>query len=517
MHTNIVYETLINEKGLHKLMASFVKGTLLLTVVIFLSKLFGFVYRMQFMRIAGEEVVGIYMTSYPAFIFFISLVQLGLPIAITKIVAELHAKGKIAETKSVLKTSLIISTISIILLLPILAFITPTIAEVLLQSEGTRYPLIVAIYTVPIVVYAGVIRAYLLGLGKTSPTAWSSLIEQAIRIATISFALPYLLTDTSTINAAYAMAMTALGEFAALIYLLIHYQFIKPRMDKKAGLYRSGPLFRIALPSTGSKLFGTFTWFLEPIVFLKALTISGMTATAATSLYGVISGVHIPLLLFPAFIPAALAIILIPAISNAAAVHNYRLLNERIIISLRLCSLIGCYAATFFLLYGDFLAIKLFHLKEETGYMKILAPIFYFYYIQSPLLSILQSLDQARVAMMNSIYGGIGKLLLMLTLAAQPILQQFGAIIAIGFGVLLTSFLHIASVRKHPKIQVGFRLFAASYSCFIVTSIVQSIVPYASIYVSMGATFVLLTALLLLTGQIKLSDLRYVKLLFSRL
>ncbi|MGM9946265.1 MAG: oligosaccharide flippase family protein [Lysinibacillus sp.] len=498
-------------------MASFVKGTLLLTVVIFLSKLFGFVYRMQFMRIAGEEVVGIYMTAYPAFIFFISLVQLGLPIAITKIVAELHAKGKIAETKSVLKTSLIISTISIILLLPILAFITPTIAEVLLQSEGTRYPLIVAIYTVPIVVYAGVIRAYLLGLGKTSPTAWSSLIEQAIRIATISFALPYLLTDTSTINAAYAMAMTALGEFAALIYLLIHYQFIKPRMDKKAGFYRSGPLFRIALPSTGSKLFGTFTWFLEPIVFLKALTISGMTATAATTLYGVISGVHIPLLLFPAFIPAALAIILIPAISNAAAVHNYRLLNERIIISLRLCSLIGCYAATFFLLYGDFLAIKLFHLKEETGYMKILAPIFYFYYIQSPLLSILQSLDQARVAMMNSIYGGIGKLLLMLTLAAQPILQQFGAIIAIGFGVLLTSFLHIASVRKHPKIQVGFRLFAASYSCFIVTSIVQSIVPYASIYVSMGATFVLLTALLLLTGQIKLSDLRYVKLLFSRL
>lgn len=516
MHTNIVYETLINEKGLHELMASFVKGTLLLTVVIFLSKLFGFLYRMQFMRIAGEEVVGIYMTAYPAFIFFISLVQLGLPTAITKIVAELHAKGKIAETTSVLKTSLRISTISIICLLPILAFITPTIAEVLLQSEGTRYPLIVAIYTVPIVVYASVIRAYLLGLGKTSPTAWSSLIEQAIRIATISFALPYLLTDTSTMNAAYAMAMTALGEFAALIYILIHYQFIKPRMDKKAGFYGSGPLFRIALPSTGSKLFGTFTWFLEPIVFLKALTLSGMTATAATTLYGVISGVHIPLLLFPAFIPAALAIILIPAISNAAAVHNFRLLNERIIISLRLCSLIGCYAATFFLLYGDFLAIKLFHLKEETGYMKILAPIFYFYYIQSPLLSILQALDQARVAMMNSIYGGIGKLLLMITLAAQPMLQQFGAIIAIGFGVLLTSFLHIASVRKHPKIQVGFRLFAASYGCFIVTSIVQSIVPYASIYVSMGATFVLLTALLILTGQVKLTDLRYVKLLFSR-
>lgn len=50
-------------------MGSFVKGTIFLTFVIFLSKLFGFIYRMQFMRVAGEEAVGIYMTSYPAFVF----------------------------------------------------------------------------------------------------------------------------------------------------------------------------------------------------------------------------------------------------------------------------------------------------------------------------------------------------------------------------------------------------------------------------------------------------------------
>ena len=61
-------------------------------VRIFLSKLFGFVYRMQFMRIAGEEAVGLYMTAYPAFIFFISLVQIGVPIAVAKIIAELSCK-----------------------------------------------------------------------------------------------------------------------------------------------------------------------------------------------------------------------------------------------------------------------------------------------------------------------------------------------------------------------------------------------------------------------------------------
>lgn len=497
-------------------MSSFVKGTLLLTIVIFLSKCLGFFYRMQFMRIAGEEVVGIYMTAYPAFIFFIALVQLGLPIAITKIVSSYVARGQIQQTKAVLQTAFRLSTIAIIVFTPILLLFVPILTEQLLQNRDTRYPLMIAVYTVPIVVYSGVIRSYLLGLSKTAPTAWSSLIEQAIRIACITFLLPIVLTASHEMNAAYAMGATALGEIVALLYLYIHYRFLSlPKSTKKS--YPTGPLFRIALPSAGSKLFGTFTWFLEPIIFLKALTVAGLSATAATTLYGIISGVHIPLLLFPAFIPAALAIVLIPAVSSAAAVHNIKLLNERISISLRLCALIGAYAALFFLLYGDYMAYKLFHLKEQTHYMQVLAPIFYFYYVQSPLHAILQALDEAKVAMMNSIYGGIGKLVLMLVLAAQPTFQVFGAIIAIGFGVLLTSFLHIGTLRKMASVHVGFRLFVASYSCFIVVSVIQLYLSYDSILVSSSISFLLLTSLLLLTKQLRFSDLRYVRTLFSRL
>lgn len=83
--------------------------------------------------------------------------------------------------------------------------------------------------------------------------------------------------------------------------------------------------------------------------FLKALTVSGLAASAATTLYGVISGVHIPLLLFPSFIPNALAIVLIPAVSDAMARNNTKVLSERVEVSLRLSSIIGCFAATYFL------------------------------------------------------------------------------------------------------------------------------------------------------------------------
>ena len=54
------------------------------------------------------------------------------------------------------------------------------------------------------------------------------------------------------------------------------------------------------------------------------------------------------------------------------------LLQERISVSLRLSSLVGCFAATYFFVHGDELAMKLFHLEENRGYVKILAPIFIF-------------------------------------------------------------------------------------------------------------------------------------------
>lgn len=500
-------------------MGSFLKGTIFLMFVIFISKLLGFVYRVQFMRIAGEEAVGLYMTSYPTFIFFISIIQLGIPVAIAKLIAEYHARNKDEQMQAVMKTAFKLSFISIIVVTPIIALGIPYIASTLLHNEQLVMTLYIGLCTVPIVIISSLLKAYLQGLTKIAPTAWSQLLEQVARIALIILVLPYFVTpDEPAKTAAIAMTITAIGEVFSFLFLWYYYVKSKRQLKKQTQTTSHfKPIISIALPSAGSKLFGTFTWFLEPIIFLKALTVSGITASAATTLYGIISGVHIPLLLFPAFIPSALAIVLIPAVSGAIAKKSGSLLNQRIGLSLRLCSVIGCIAATFFFLHGDELTMRLFHLEENRGYMKILAPIFYFYYIQSPLNAILQAIDEARVAMMNSIYGGIGKLFLLYLLASQQSIQENGAIIAIGFGVLITSFLHIASLRQHKKIAISIQLFIWPYALFIVTCFIQPILTQNMPFPAAATTtIILIVFLLLLTKQIQLKDFRYLRSIFSR-
>lgn len=493
-------------------MKSFVKGTIFLAAVIFISKLFGFFYRMQFMRIAGPEVVGIYITTYPAYIFFISVVQLGTPLAVTKLVAEFSARKDKVRMKSVMRKAMQISTVCIVLFIPLLFFFSPFIASNLLQNEQAVFTLYISLLAIPFVIYSAIFRAYLQGIEKINLTAWSMFFEQVIRIALISLIFPFFIHENIAITAAIAMAFTAITEIFAFAFIIPFYRRFK--MKAETTEFPLSKIFSISLPTAGGKLFGTFTWFLEPIVFLKALTTAGITAAAATTLYGVISGVHIPLLLFPAFVPAALSIVLVPAISNAFAKYDFKLINERISITIRTSAIIGCYAATVFFLYGDELAVQLFHLEEKGNYMKILAPIFFFYYVQSPLMSILQALDGAKIAMWNSVYGGIGKLALLFALAAQPSISVYGAIIAIGFGVLITTFLHMASIRKIPSIQLYLSNLLAPYCCFIAVCFIP-LPETMGLTMKISVTLLICTVLLILFKQLRTSDFVYVKKLFS--
>lgn len=494
-------------------MSTFIRGTAILMIAVFMTKLLGFVYRIQFMRVAGEEAVGIYMTAYPAFIFFLSLVQLGVPIAVAKVIAELKAKGESTKLPAVMKTATVITIITGIIFIPLSILFVPYLSDTLLGNAASSTTIYVGIAIIPIAAVGGLIRGYFQGIVRIEETAWSQIIEQLFRIILITMLLPILLVpDNSAMNAAYAMGITLLAEALSAVYLYFKYHQHK-RKDRKPTdnkeRYPMEPILSIALPSSGSRLFGTFTWFLEPIIFLRALSLAGVGTVAATSLYGIISGVLIPLLLFPSFIPYALSVVLVPAVSGAVATSNKKKLQERIQLALRLSALTGAFAAAVFYIHGQDLAEKLFHISEGGSYMSLLAPVFFFYYIQSPLYSILQATGDAKAGMMNSVYGGIAKLGVMFILASQAGLQVTGAVLAIGFGVLVTSFLHIATLRKNKATATGFTMFALPYVSFIMTAVMRPIflpIGQFGLLTECLITTLFLLVILILFGQVKKND-----------
>src|SRR5690606_42098993 len=72
---------------------TFLQGTLILIIAGMITRLLGFVNRIVIARLIGEEGVGLYMMALPSLFLMITLTQIGLPVAISKRVAEANAVG----------------------------------------------------------------------------------------------------------------------------------------------------------------------------------------------------------------------------------------------------------------------------------------------------------------------------------------------------------------------------------------------------------------------------------------
>ena len=66
----------------------FIKSTIILIIGGLITKLLGFVIKIVYTRMIGEDGISLFMLVTPAYSLFITIAQLGLPIAISKLVAE---------------------------------------------------------------------------------------------------------------------------------------------------------------------------------------------------------------------------------------------------------------------------------------------------------------------------------------------------------------------------------------------------------------------------------------------
>jgi stage V sporulation protein B len=116
--------------------SKFISSTIILIIGGLITKVLGMVIKIITTRYVGLEGIGIYMLIMPTFNLFISLTQMGFPVAISKLVAEEKRRGK----KIVLST-IPFSLIFNIILLILVIVISPMVSK-LLNDERTLYPLI---------------------------------------------------------------------------------------------------------------------------------------------------------------------------------------------------------------------------------------------------------------------------------------------------------------------------------------------------------------------------------------
>jgi len=506
-------------------MSKFLQGTIILIAAGFITKILGFINRIVVARMIGDEGVGLYMMAVPTLSLAITATQIGLPVAISKLVAEAEAAGDRQRVKKILVVSLTTTGVLSTVFLPTLIAIAPWLSQTMFTDPRTYYPLMAIAPVVPIVAISSVLRGYFQGRQQMKPHAYSLLIEQIVRISLIALCTRPLLPYGVEYAAAGAMASSVLGELAALLYLLFLFKFKKSiRLRAKffryvqAGKETFIRLMRIALPTTGGRLIGSLSWFFEPIVVANSLALAGVASSVATKQYGQLVGYALPLLTLPSFITYALSTTLVPAISEAMAQNKLVLVEYRIAQAMRLSLVTGGLSAVVLYIFAEPLMWWMYGTSEAAIFIQVMAPFFLFYYFQGPLQAVLQGLDLANAAMTNSLIGAVVKLACIFTLASRPSLGIMGAALATSIGTVLVTFLHFATVVKAVSFSIHAREYAKATIAITVTGVAGYVLfhypPIATpsslwTLFAMVATIVLYITVLLFFRLIKREELVY--------
>ncbi len=71
-----------------KIEKSFISGALILSLGGLFAKILGALYRIPLTNIIGSYGMGLYQLVFPPYILFLTIAQAGIPIAVSKLIAE---------------------------------------------------------------------------------------------------------------------------------------------------------------------------------------------------------------------------------------------------------------------------------------------------------------------------------------------------------------------------------------------------------------------------------------------
>src|SRR5699024_163712 len=296
------------------------------------------------------------------------------------------------KIKQILVISLFLTPLSSILFTLLLLGFAPFIASTLLTDERTLYPLLAISPILPIVSISSVLKGYFQGKQNMKPQSIALVIEQVVRISSVGILVSVLLPFGIEYAASGAMFSVIIGEFISLLYMMFLFKQKKTfKLRHKLFSYLKTSkdtlreLFSIALPSTGSRMIGSISHFLEPILVAQSLLIAGVSSTMATKQYGELTGYVLPLLFLPTFITNSLSIALVPSIAEAEAKNSEQFIHYRIHQSIRISFASGAIATIVLSLFSQQILTYMYGTANASHFLILMAPFFILLYIQAPL------------------------------------------------------------------------------------------------------------------------------------
>lgn len=443
-------------------MKNYMKGALLLTVAALIVKILSAIYRVPYQNLVGDQGFYVYQQVYPFISFFVIWTSGGFAVAISKMLADLEARGGTYEQKrSVSRIIFYYLTGLSILFFCLLFFGAQSIANLMKDPQLAGLLQVGSFITLCMPLLA-ILKGNFQAESKMQPVAYAQIFEQTIRVAIILVGTIVLLQYTQSVYTAGKMAMlgTVVGEVAGIVLLI---NFLKRQHTPSAvtkvkiavwPIIKEVTLYSIAI-SMSALLLLCFQ-LVDSFTIYKMLLQSGMDSLQAMEVKGIYDRGQ-PLVQLGIVIATSLSLAIVPLVALKANNANGRGAKPFIQLTYRSSLLFGVAATLGLILVMPYVNQMLFMTDAYSNVLKL-------YSVQIVPLSIILTF--------TAILQGYSKLKIPALLLAAGIVLKYignmmfipsygilGAAIASNIGLLFTAVCLLIYLKKLTSIRLANRMF----------------------------------------------------------
>lgn len=468
---------------------SFVVGALIIAISNLLVKLIGAVYKIPLDRlILGPEGMGIYSSSYTIYNMLFVISTAGLPVAISKMIAEAEAKREYKKSEKIFKISRALLFCLGLGAFCILFFFSKFFANII-SSPDSYVTMMAMAPSLFFVSLASSYRGYFQGKQNMLPTAVSEVIEALSKLI-FGLSLAYIVKlnfDKYYLSSAGAIAGVSIGTCLSFLFLAVYGLTVKRKNRVKVSEFSADRcdesslsilkrLIAMAVPITLGVCVFTLTSLIDTATVMNQLKNLGYDELNRSTLYGYLNRA-ITLFNMPPTVINAIAISIVPSVASFLAVGNRKsaLKNTKTALKITVIFALPCAIGLSVLarpilnlLYGD---------PNHSFLLNIMGIAVLFVTVVQISNAILQSWGNVWTPVINMLVGGIVKVVLNLYLVSKPEININGAPIGTLMCYITVMTLNVVALIRKTSVKLGF-------ADFIFKPVILTVVTAASAYLS---------------------------------
>lgn len=424
---------------------SFLHGFLQLTLSSVLLRGVGMAYRVVLQGRIGAEGMGLYQLIMTVYMLFSMVSCAGLTITVSRLCAEHPDACRSITAKSCLYAALLGTGLGALLFA-----LSGFTAESLLGDARAAGALRWIAPSLPLMGISAVLRGYFLSMGDAARPTIAQITEQLARVGLV-LALLYLfdITELSQACAVILFGATAAELLSCAMHIAFAAKLFKspcraafPIRDILRGI------FPILLGSAAQSGMQTA----ENLLIPRLIQLSGISPAQSLAQYGMLGGMVLPVLMFPAALPAALGTLLLPEIARQNALgraERVRALIRRTLSSTALSSLL-CSAVLF--VFAQPVMQLLYKSEAAAGQLMLLCPLLPMLCTDALCDALLKGLSKQTATMLIEILDGITRIAGLFALL--PRMGMMGCVIVLYLSAFLCSLCRLLLLhRKTPRIS----------------------------------------------------------------